>query len=282
MELDAQRQAELREQKEAERKRQELAQLRTSAGTAARGSASDYFTQQGLDPGQYGNAIQNTINQILAGISPDDPNPGSYFNNIGERIYGAEETGFRTRSGRSLDPIFGANFELGRIPYSLDDPYLAGIEGEQRSEADAIIQNMLSRGVITPTGQQAALADLERQEPTVRARLNEIGTGTLSGGQQSLRDIANRARQTASTLTLGSQFDPFAFSGEADTAFNDFINTLGDTLRSKVPGNLFNTAGLGAIAGAAQGPQNTPFDPNALRGLLNEEDEETPLKAGIF
>lgn len=266
----------------ADARKAELLGLRTNAGTAARGSAESFFSGRGLDPGQYATGIQSTIDQILAGISPEDPNPGSYFNDIGNRVWNSETESFRNRSTRDVDKLFAPNFETSRIPFTLDDPYLSSIEAEQRQSADDIIRNMLDRGVITPAGYSAAAGDLDKQAPGVRSRLNEIGTTTLAGGQQGLKDIANRGRQTASTLELGTQFDPYAFGSEADAAFNDFIQSLGDTIRGKAPGNLFNTAGLAAIAGAGQGAQNTPFNPAALAGVVEDDDKETQNKETIF
>jgi hypothetical protein len=156
----------------------------------------------------------------------------------------------------------------------LDDPYLAGVEGEQYADADKIIKNMLDRGVLTSGGYTAAQGDLEKQRAGVKSRLNEIGTGLLTGEQQDLRDISNRARQTASSLQLGSSFDPYSYQAQADTDFNDFISTLGDSIRAQVPGQLFNTAGLAAIGGAGQGLGNTAFNPGAATGTDTTDDTD--------
>ena len=50
-------------------------------------------------------------------------------------------------------------------------------------------------------------------------------------------------------------------------------------------GNLFSTAGLGATAGAAQGGQNTVFDPAVIAGVDSgqpaaDEDEEDETTGG--
>jgi hypothetical protein len=160
------------------------------------------------------------------------------------------------------------------LPFTIDDPYLAGIDAEQRGNADSIIKNMLDRGVITATGYGAAQGDLDRQEAGVKSKLNEFGTGVVAGGQQQLRDVANNARTTAGTLQLGQQFDPNSYGSQADQVFNDFINTLGDQIRSKVTGNMFNTTGLAALAGAAQGAGNTAFNPAAAAGIIQDPADD--------
>lgn len=268
-EADAERQRQEQAAADAANKAQ-LAQLRSNAGTAARGSAQDYFTQQGLDPSQYSTDIDSKINSILAGIAPDDPNPGSYFTNIGPTVFDAATTGYRTKEGNLLNNLFPTNFDTQRVPLTLDDPYLSGIQAEQYKSADDLIQNMLSRGVITPTGYNAAKQNLDTQTPGVMAQLNEIGTGTLNSEQQALRDIANNARTAASTINLGQNFDPQSYGTQADQQFTDFLNNLSTTLRGKLPGSLYNTGGLAAIAGAGQGAQNLPFDPAALAGVATD------------
>lgn len=278
MAIEASRQAaadKLRnEQKaEAEAKSANLLNLRNSAGTAARGAAENYFRGHGADPGQYGSDIDSLFQTTMAGISPDDPNPGAAFTGFGENAFNTAQNNFRSGNSRAIDKLFAPNFETQRIPFTLDDPYLSSIEAEGRASADDIIQNMLARHVITSSGANAARADLDRQSSGVRSRLNEVGTTTLSEGQGGLRNIANKGRQTANTIDLGSAFDAQSYGNEADTYFNDFISKLGDTIRGKAPANLFNTAGLGTIAGAAQGVQNLPFDPGALNGEAADDDE---------
>jgi hypothetical protein len=282
LELDASERQRLRQAEEDQRLRTELAGLRSDARTGAQGNAQQYFAQQGLVPGDYATDIDAEINRILSSVPRDDPNPGSYFSNVGPSAYSTAQTGQRNVAQRDLDRIFAPNFETARVPYTLDDPILAGIEAEQRGSADDIIRNMLTRGVITPTGYEAGRADLERQTPGVRAQLNEIGTGQLATGQQALRDIANRARSTASQINLGAPFDPYSFGSEADAAFTNFMNNLGMNIRAAAPGNLFRTSGLGAIAGAGQGAQNTAFDPKALAGIIAEQEQPRTGTSTVF
>jgi hypothetical protein len=255
----------------------DLLALRTSSAASGATSAKNYFTQQGLDPTDATYGIDSQIAAILAGISPTDPNPGAAFANAGQQIFQADTTAGQTKAGRQLDQLFPGNFETSRVNMGTLDPFLTGIDTEQRNTADAIIQNMLARGVITPAGQTAAESELTRQDPGVMAKLKEIGTGTVATEQQALRDIANKGRTNAQTLKLGTSFDPQTYGTEADQNFTDFINNLGTTLRGKVgSANLFNTTGLAAIAGAGQGAQNLAYDPAAQAGIIDPNKQSKP------
>lgn len=263
------------EKQAAEMKKQELAGMRTSARSGATGSVNQYFQGRGIDPSKYSGSIEQQLNDILSGISPSDENPGQAFSGAGATIYDTLQSGERVKAQDALNTMFAPNFETRRVPWTLDDPYLASIEQEQFTDADSIIRNMLDRGVLTSGGYDAAKKDLENQRAGARTRLNEVGTGILAGQQQKLRDIANTARQTAGSLQLGQDFDPYSYSSEADQGFNDFLSSLGDQIRSGLPGKLFNTAGLAAIGGAAQGAGNTAFNPKAASGVLGEDETNT-------
>jgi hypothetical protein len=282
-ELAAAREAETRQAEKERLRKEELAGLRSSAAGSAKQRATDYFAEQGLDPEQYSPAISRRIDNILMGIAPEDPNPGAYFSNAGEDIFGAEQTAARGKAGRLVDETFAPNFETQRIADTFDDPYLDSIFNEERSEADAIIENMFNRGVLTATGRTGARADLDRQGSGARTKLNEIGTGVLSSGRDALRGVSDKARSAAQTLNLGSLFDPNQYRSEADASFDSFLGSINDQIRSRVPGDLFQTGGLAAIGGAAQGAQNTKFNPKALSGVTDEDEEETEeTPAGIF
>ena len=273
MRQQAAREAEERQLAREKQHREELAGLKTASRGAATGSVRDFFLSRGVDPEKYGGSIESQLNNIMAGISPTDENPGAAFTGAGQTIFDLLQGGERSKAGLALNKVFSPNYEMTRVPFTLDDPYLAGVEAEQYSDADKIIKNMLDRGVLTTSGYNAAAQDLEGQRAGVKSRLNEIGTGLLTGEQQSLRDIANRARQTASTLDLGADFDPYSYSSEADQSFNDFITNLGNNIRAAIPGKLFNTAGLAAIGGAGQGAGNTAYNPQAAQGIVEDKDD---------
>jgi len=286
--VEQSRQAAAKEERERQagidaQKKADLTALRGTTRAGAGGDVRNYFSSMGVDPEKYAGSIDSQLNSILAGVSPEDTNPGAAFTGAGQNIWDTLQTGERTKYGNQLNEIFAPEWEMRRVGMTMDDPYLAGVEGEQYADADKIIKNMLDRGVLTSGGYGAAQKDLEGQRAGVRSRLNEIGTGLLTKEQQDLRDISNRARQSASTMQLGSSFDPYSYQGEADTDFNDFISTLGDQIRAQVPGQLFNTAGLAAIGGAGQGLGNTAFNPAAAGGtddpnadLAKDDENKNP------
>src|SRR3954471_7605138 len=266
--------------------REELSGLRTSTRSGAGGDVRNYFSSMGVDPEKYGGSIDSQLNSILSGISPTDENPGAAFQGAGQSIWDTLQTGERTKYGNQLNQMFAPEWEMRRVGMTMDDPYLAGVEGEQYADADKIIKNMLDRGVLTSGGYTSAQKDLEGQRAGVRSRLNEIGTGLLTKEQQDLRDISNRSRQSSSTMQLVSSFDPYGYQTEADADFNDFIGTLGDQIRAQVPGQLFNTAGLAAIGGAGQGLGNTGFSPGAASGVQEDttgsDEDDTKNANSIF
>lgn len=253
----------------------ELAQLRTDAISGAQGSAQSYFTNQGLDYNQYLPYITDEINQLASSVPRDDPSPGMYFKNAGALAYDNAQTSTRGKYGREFDQFAPQNFEYTRVNDQLDDPILQAILGEKRGDADKIVQNMLNRGVITQTGYNADEQNLDKQTDTARAQLNEIGSLALEGGRSNLRDVANRGRSAAQTSTLGESFDPYSYSSQIDSAFNDFVTNLGSSIRGKASAPLFDTSGLAAIAGAGSGAQNTKFNPNALAGILGDDGTDS-------
>lgn len=266
----------------ADKKAQEdqLAALRTSSADTARSGAQSYLQQRGVDPTGYASALDQLIQSTLSGISPSDPNPGGSFANFGQTAYNELTQQERDKALRDVNSTFTPDYATTRLPFTLDDPYLSSIEQTQRQSADDIIKNMLARGVITTAGQTAATGELNKQEPGVRTKLQDIGTGVITSGQQKLIDEANQARQAASTLDLGTTFNPGTYTSEADRIYNEFVNSLGDQIKAAVPGDLFSTAGLAAIAGAGQGAQNLKFDPKAAAGIFEDNSKPKSTTSG--
>lgn len=268
----------MREQQAAQQKIQDtsdanaaaakLSGLRTSSAANANNQTQDFFKQQGLDPSQYSGDINSQIQRILTGINPADTNPGSSFLNSDQTIYNNLTKNYQNKSQAAVDQLYSPNFETTKLPTSIDQPYVDNIYADQRGQADNIIQNMLKRGVLTNAGAAGASSDLDRQAPGVKTQLQQLADSVIAGGQSKLKGIANTAQTSAGTLKLGQQFDPSSYSKQTDDAFNNFIGNLSNSIKAKVPGNLFQTNGLAAIGGASQGAGNTAYDPTAASGSI--------------
>jgi len=274
----AAREKEERDAATAAQHKTELAALRGTARTGAGGDVRNYFSSQGLDPEKYAGSIDAQLNNILNSISPTEENPGAAFSGAGQTIWDTLQTGARSKAQNAVNQNFAPNYETVKAPTTLDDSYWQGYEGEQYSDADAIIRNMLDRGVLTSSGYGAARADLDKQRAGVRTRLDAVGNDLIGKEQGTLSGIANEARQAAGNLTLGTDFDPYSYKNRADTEFSTFLSTLGDKIRAGAPGQLFSTAGLAAIGGAGQGAGNTAFNPAAASGVTTDDSEDDPNK----
>lgn len=283
-EAEQQRLAKEAEQQQKDAELARLAELGGQAYNGARSSAESLLSSYGVDPAQYGTVIDRVLNSIRSSIGQSDPNPGAYYSSAPQRVVDEATDAERRNLNRTIDTFAPYNFEATRVPYSIDDAVSGAILAENRSTADQYLQNLLSRGVITSAGYAGGQSELDRQSHGVQAMLDEIGQGLIEGQRGSLRDIAGTARVGASTYDLGQIFNPDQYRTQLDQTFNDFINNLGSRFRSRVSGPLFNTKGLAAIAGSAQHAQNTPFDPNALAGIFddNENDPNAPAGSSVF
>ena len=259
----------------------QLSQLRSAARGAAGSEAENYFTSQGIDPSSYEGQIQQKLNDISAGIPATDTNPGQYYKDVGQQVYDAATSRARAAASSGLDRIFTPNLDYTKIPANYADPTVSAIEAEQRGTAEQFLNNLKARGIINAAGYSAGEKNLDTQAPGVTARLNEIAQGVLASGRQSIDDIRNQAYSAANQLKLGQTFDPSSYGSNVDQTFNDWVNNLGTTIRGKVgTSQLFDTSGLGAIAGAGQFAQNTPYDPNALAGIMGNNQDTTDNTTG--
>ena len=273
IEAQAAREARQAAEAKAAQERADFDQRLTSSYSSGLDSARQYFASRGLNPDDYIGSITNAANRAKGQVPILDSSPGTYFQDLGAQVWGQERDNLRAQQLRAINSMFGNNYAETRVSNDLDDATINGILGECQSEAERYVQNLVDRGVITGSGAAAALKNVQGQKATANARLDEIGRGLLEGGRTNLNKIINDGRSSASALDLGDSFDPYSYQGRADNEFTDFISGLGDRLRAASPTDLFSTSGLAGVAGAAQGAQNTKFDPNALAGIFDDEED---------
>lgn len=254
------------------------AQARSSAVSGAAQSARDYFANRGLDPNVYGSNIDAAINDILSRVNEADPNPGSYFNDVGANVYSDLESAGRNRALTSVDQRFGPDYASGRIGSNVADPYIEDILQSQRGDVDRYINNLLARGVIKESGAEAARKDVGRQEATAKEKLRGIGESTIASGRGGIEDIIGQARSAAGSVRLGQNFDPSSYESRVNESINSFLSGLPNAIQSQVTEPLFSVGDLPALAGAASGAQNTNFDPKAIAGVYQTEEEKKKKK----
>jgi hypothetical protein len=203
-----------RAEREAAQARADFEQRLGGAYTSGIESARQFFANQGLDPEQYIGAITNAANVARTTVPQLDGSPGTYFSNLGAQTFDQLQEAERARNLRNIDTFARQGFATERITNDVDDPFLSSILEERRAQADDYIRRLLDRGVITPTGYNAAIDDLNEQRANANLRLQDIGLAELERGRGSLRDIAASARSGASNANLGDGFDAFRFEGQ--------------------------------------------------------------------
>lgn len=267
-----------REAREAElaetrRQEQEFERRLNTAFSGARSGVDSFFNERGLDPTQFESLISGGLNRAKSAVPFLDTSPGTHFDGLGERLFDEGSNALRARSTRELDQFAGDGFARRLVSDDLDDSAIAAILDEQFAQASSLGDGLLRRGVINETGFNGALSRLEKQRAAAGRRLTEIGDSVLETQRSNLRDIAGDARSRASGLNLGDLFDVNETRSQIDSSFDDFVSGLGDNLRGFVPEDLFDVSDFAVNAGAAQGAQNLNFDPRALSGIFDAEEE---------
>ncbi|MCI0557483.1 MAG: hypothetical protein MN733_03230 [Nitrososphaera sp.] len=262
------------EREEAEAKAKFQSDLSRSQ-ELARSDIGSYFSDRGVDPTGYKSDIDRAIEEAVLGVPEGAGNVSSYFTNIAPNLYNELANALQTRALRDINALLPQDFE-GYIPGTYDDALIEEILSEQRGQADKYVQNLLDRGVVTRSGFESAMGDINAQASKARALLGDLGGQVLSSGRARLGDIAQQGRQRASNLGLGEVFNPQEYKTKIDQAFGEFQGGFGNALRALIPGEgLFQTGGLAARAGAGSGAQNTKFSPNALAGIYEEDKDES-------
>src|SRR5258705_790979 len=214
---------------------------------------------------------QQQFEALMATLRPPEPAP------VDPRI--AQRADLRSNATTAFNNTFAPGVENSYIPDTLDDNLAGTVYGEQRGKADDYLNNLFKRGVITETGRAAGATNLDEQGARVRTQLNDLGSGLLNAERGKITDILGKGRDAASTVDIGQTFDPSVFANMINQNVGDFNSNFSDSFRAGVPGNLFDTSGLSAIAGGAQGAGNNAFDPNAVSaGVIGSAstDETNP------
>lgn len=275
-EIEARAAAEARAADEA-RRAQEEAKFQTAleaAYNSAISGANDYFSQYGLDPAQFGGAITSRAGQIRSSIPQGVSNPATYFDGLGQQVFDSQTQANRARASREIDSFGSPGFARNIIGDTADDDLIRSIFDEKKGAAEQYAQNLRDRGVITDVGFSRAMEELGKQAFGAKTNLESIGSSVLETGRGRLRDIVNRGKEAAGSLSLGNTFDAGQYRNEINTTSQNFFDNLGNQLRSLVPDDLFDTKALAAFAGRGQGAQNTKFNPRALLGLDEEENQQ--------
>ena len=181
-------------------------------------------------------------------------------------IAAKDPTALRQGAMGTINQTFSPDFQNSAISDAYTSPLITSAYQTQRGKADDYINNLFKRGVITDTGKAAAAANLDQQGAKVRTSLSDISDTLLNAERDKVAGIANRARGAASNLNVGDTFDINPYATEYNTELGNFGKTVGDKFNAAIPGDLFDTKSLAALAGGAQGAGNQPFDPAALAG----------------
>jgi len=237
-------------------------------------SARDFFTQRGLNPDDYMGAITSAANNTRGSVPQGDAAPGTYFSDLGDQVYKAQQAAEQNKALRAINSQFSDDYSTKRVGNELDDSAIAGILGDQKNTATQYVKNLLDRGVITQSGYNGALNNVNGQTAGAQSKLDTIGSGLLEGERTKLNNIINGGRSKASTLDLGDVFDPYSYQGTVDTDFTGWLGKLGDSLKAAAPTDLFSTSGLAGVAGASQGAQNTAFNPAAIAGIFDDTKKD--------
>jgi len=275
--------ARLAREAEARREQQRRDDFIRSLEGAYGSSVNDamrFFESQGLDPSQYSDVISSAALSKKQAVPMLDSNPAAYFANLGQEIFNQQQTGARSTALRQLQQLLPQGFERERISDSVDDSLIESILGERRTDATQYAENLASRGVITGSALAAAMREIEDQAARARTNLSQIGQSVLERGRSGLRDIFGEAQTRANNLNLGEQFNPDTYRERADSSVQNFFSSLGDSIRGAAPSDLFDTSRILNFAGRSQGAQNTAFNPAALLGIPEDDDQQqTPQRS---
>jgi hypothetical protein len=226
-----------------------LANARTGAAT----TGAKYFSDRGIP------LDQGLMDSIIGRVNvPNlDPNPSSYFTpDVFATGIGQSEAAQRTKYSNSVDQLFQPGFERTMLPDTSVDPIVNSILGGQRQSADTVLAYNKARGLLNPTGYDAAVNTLGQQESAGRSTLMDLANSVLGKDRSGLTDIRGEAGTLASGYNYGApapNFDPY-YQRASTLAGKDLSSLEGSVRGALGSTNLFDVPGALAKGGTAQGP----------------------------
>jgi hypothetical protein len=199
-----------------------------------------------------------------------------------QRQAALDPTATRQAAMNTINASFAPGFESLYLPTNVTDPYETEAYTAQRGGAEEKLNNLLKRKVITDTGYQAGIKNLDEQAPRVRTQLQDLADTLLNAERDKLSGIAGSARQRASSLGVGEAFDFNPYAKQAQDEFGAFSSGLADRFKGSIPGDLFDTSSLGAIAGGAGGGAGSGvgYNPDLLAGIGEPKTDDTDPFSG--
>jgi hypothetical protein len=230
----------------------------SNAQNTFRTNATQRLTSLGLDPNQYGSLIDRALTGASTRVADLDPNPGQYFtDSLLDDTINREQTDRRINFGRQVASTFRSDEPFTRFNDSLDDPFIDSVLGRQRGEAVSALDNARRRGSLNDRGYEAAFARLGEMEAAGRSTANTLGGSVLQGYRDQLGEVADRARSSAGSYTLGGNFDVGTYRTRFDNLANDLSGRLEGDVSSALEGqNFFDLGDIITRGGAAQGAVN--------------------------
>lgn len=280
---DLLRQQELdRQAAEDAAKRTRFTSALDAAVGGARGSAATALTQRGLDPNEFNPLINAEIDRIRTTVPDLAESPGTYFSpDLADVVLGREENARRTRYGNEANSYFTPSYATNAYADTMDDSILAAILGEQRNSAQSAVERARARGTLNDQGYNAANKRLESAASAGNATLQTLGGTVISRNRQSLGNIGDEARTSASAYTLGgSPFDLGTYKSRAEGTQSDLNSRFEGDIRGATAGaNLFDLGDIIGYGSREQGAQNNQNSP--LAEVLAQRETSRRTNRGL-
>lgn len=249
-------------ERENQQREQDIADFNANLDTAvsgALGRAQTLFDERGLNYSDYEDALRNELQQVRTTVPYLNENPSSYFGDPVIENFLQRQTANRQRElTNQFDQFAGDNFARNLFSDTSDDAVINSILQEQYDPALQTLTNALNRGLINQQGFDAGLASLSGQRTAAQSRLQDLGSGVLSGYRGQLRDIAEEGRTKIAGYNLGDTFDPSGYQTRIGDLSTDLTGRLEGDIRGTLGGEqLFNVNDIIQRSGTAQGVTNS-------------------------